>query len=247
MRQQLLSEHLEIPENVIPSKFWDEISIFSGSEIFISFSGGIDSSVVVNEFYNKGIKANLLWNDTRRSMKSARKTLALLFKVSGFQFYITYPETDQKKITMETRRAVQRIIRGEITKNKHNIPCCKYLKEKPFLGFINNHTEENSLFISSIAAYEGNQRDAFLRQTRNKKTFLHYHVTKNRWFAYPLRDYIFKNDGKFLKSYGQLHIPGVERSGCHSCPIPALYDDLLIEEDQKRLERSKKVFLGENS
>lgn len=244
LRQQLLSEFCEeITEVIIPEKFWDEISIFSGHEIFIGFSGGIDSSIVVREFLNKGIKFNLLWNDTRRSMKSARNIIARMFSVSGSQFYITYPEEEQKVITEKTRINLHRIIRGEITLNKRNIPCCRYLKEDPFLNFIEQHTEPNSLFISSIAAYEGNQRDAFLRQIRNKGTFLHYHVTKDRWFSYPLRDYILKKEGKFLKSYAQLYIPGVERSGCHSCPIPAIYDNLMIEEDSIRLERSKKVWL----
>jgi len=175
-------------------------------------------------------------------MVSARRIIWKLFLLSGFQFNITYPEEKQSVITKKTKRALRRILNKEITKNKKNIPCCRYLKEDPFLKFIDEHTELNTLFISSIAAYEGNQRDAFLRQIRNKDTFLHYHVTKNRWFAYPLRDYIFKKEGQFLKSYGQYAIPGVERSGCHSCPIPALYDELLIEEDQKRIERSKKVY-----
>ena len=242
MRKRLLSEFMNIPEQVIPDEFWNELSIFSGGEIFIAFSGGIDSSIVVNEFLKRGIKTNLLWNDTRRSMESARNTLSYLFRLSGFQFYITYPKVDQKIITQKTRTALQRIIRGEITKNKHNIPCCRFLKEKPFLDFINDFTEENSLFISSIAAYEGNQRDVFLRQLRNKDTFLHYHITKSRWFAYPLRDYIYKSDGDFLKSYGQLHIPKVERSGCHSCPIIVLYEELLIEDDLQRVTRSKKVY-----
>lgn len=248
MRQQLLSEfHEEIQEVIIPEKFWDEISIFSGYEIFIGFSGGIDSSIVVKVFLEKGIKFNLIWNDTRRSMKTARNIIARMFRVSGSLFHITYPEEDQKVITEKTRENIRRIIRGEITKNKHNIPCCRYLKEDPFLDFIKQHTDPNSLFISSIAAYEGNQRDAFLRQIRNKGTFLHYHVTKDRWFGYPLRDYIFKTEGKFLKSYAQLHITGVDKSGCHSCPIPAMYDNLLIEEDNIRLERSKKVWLSNDA
>ncbi len=35
-----------------------------------------------------------------------------------------------------------------------------------------------------------------------------------------------------------------ERSGCHSCPILVMFEDLMIEEDTARVERSKKVYLS---
>ena len=43
----------------------------------------------------------------------------------------------------------------EITRNKKNVPCCYYLKEKPYLKWLKKNTDNFSLIILGLASYEG--------------------------------------------------------------------------------------------
>lgn len=235
----LLSKYLEIEEKIIPEMFWNEISIFS--RYIIPVSGGVDSTVIVDEFIKKGLDFELVWNDTRRSLETARFSLARLFE-SGYPFYITYPKKNQREITLETKEAMKKIVSGEVEYNKKRIPCCRYLKDEPQARFLKEYTDSEYLIISGLAGYEGNQRQWRMYELRKNNTFLRFKVHEKRWFAYPLRDYTTKKDGIFLKHYGKNLPYKAVRSGCHTCPIVALFEEA-IEDDIKRIERSKKVYI----
>ncbi|MFX0204399.1 MAG: hypothetical protein ACFFDT_00310 [Candidatus Hodarchaeota archaeon] len=235
----LLSKYLEINEKIVPESFWDEISIFT--RYIIPVSGGVDSTVIALEFYKKGIAFELCWNDTRRSLKTARYTLSKLFQL-GVPFYITYPKKKQREITLETKEAMKKIVSGSVKYDKNRIPCCRWLKEEPFKRFLKTHTDEETLIVSGIAGYEGNQRQWVVHKLRKNNTFLKFHKTKKRWFAYPLRDYTTQKQGKFLKNYTFNTEYKAVRSGCYTCPIVALFEEA-IEEDMKRIERSKRVYI----
>ena len=225
---------------MISQDFWNEISLFS--RVLIPVSGGVDSTALFQLFQEQGIDFELIWNDTMRSLPSSRVTLCKYILNSGKQFYITHPVTPQNTITKLTKKAMKRIVDGDIKYNKKSIPCCWHLKEKPFLHWLRKHRSLDMLVISGIAGYEGWQRQAFLAGLRKKGTYLHYHITKDVWFAYPLRDYTKKQDGLNLKEY--INNKAV-RSGCYTCPIITLFEEAILKsnpEEKERMDRSKKVY-----
>lgn len=210
----------------------------------IPISGGKDSTIIVEYFLKQEVDFELLWNNTGRALKSARQTLCDIFRTTGKPFYITLPTDDQSMITTKTKAAMTAIVNGEKKYNKKSIPCCWYLKEKPAKQFLKDHTGEDTLIVSGIAGYEGFQRQMFLSQLRKRKTFLHYHTTKNRWFAYPFRDVTSRaKAAKTTVCLSRTVFENTQKSGCHSCPIVALFEKACID-DLKRVERSKKVYLN---
>lgn len=235
----------QLQETIIPEEFWKEISVFT--RYVIPVSGGIDSTIIVHEFHNRGIQVELLWNNTRMSMPTARRTLSWIFRITGYPFYITYPDHDQKMILQKTRKIVEKIVTGEWGRKykRNDLPCCYYVKKAPTKKWYKENTDQETLVINGIAGYEGEQRQTRCGTLRKNNTFLRYHRTFKVWMAYPLRDYTSPNfDGPFLEAYIRTTPYSETRhSGCFTCPIPAMFEHLMIEKDQERLERSKKVWL----
>lgn len=225
---------------IIPDEFWNEIQHFS--RIIIPVSGGLDSTIVAYEFYRRGIEAELLWNNTIRSLKTARDILVRLFKMTGWPFYMTYPQEKQNWITKKTQRNIQRILDGEIQMNKKNIPCCYYLKEKPAAIWLREHTDRDALIILSIAGYEGMQRQIRLGEIRNRNTFLRFKKKEKRWYGYPLRDYTSRKiSWKKLTDYvATTPFFDVKPSGCHTCPI--VYFNPKSEPNKTRVKASRAVY-----
>lgn len=245
--QTLLSKFLEYEEKVIPNQFWDEISVFS--RYIISVSGGVDSTFIAWAFYERGYDAELFWNNTFRSLRQARQTLIELFQLTNWPFYIAYPENSQREVTAKTRQVVQRIVKTNQRIIKKNIPCCYYLKEKPYRLWIKNNTDMDTLMISGIAGYESMQRQIRLGELRNKNTFLRFKKTENRWFGYPLRDLTNAKHRILLKGILDNIFTGVSESGCFTCPILALVDEKYLARmnaDPIRVRQSKAVWLSEN-
>jgi hypothetical protein len=223
---------------MIPHAFWDEISVFT--DYLIPVSGGVDSTYVYQHFKERGLKFSLLWNNTGRSLITARNILAILFS-EGYPFNITYSLDDQAMITNKSRKIMSRIITGEISYIKKSFPCCYYLKEKPYTQWLAQNTDHHTLIISGLASYEGMQRNIHLGVLRNRNTFLRFKKREQRWFAYPLRDCNTRISNQHMKDFLYARSLEVVRSGCFSCPIVALFEHA-IEDDQARIDRSKKVY-----
>lgn len=237
----LLSQHLGIDDSVFPKEFWDEISIFT--RYVISVSGGVDSTVIVNEFQNQEIDYELFWNNTLRSLVTSRDILSKIFRYTNKQFTIVIPHHPQKLITAKTKATMKRIVAGKLKYNTKTIPCCYYLKIAPFYKWLKEHTDQETLIISGIAGYEGRRRQINLGKLRKQNTFIKHLKVPKRWFAYPLRDYTKNIQGRFLENYlNTTDYHDTVRSGCYTCPIVALFENA-IEEDQARIDRSKKVYL----
>lgn len=245
MLQSHINKYLDIPDkDIIPKTFWDEISVYS--LYCISVSGGVDSTAVALAFHNRGLKFHLLWNNTYRSMPTSRNVLAKLFSL-GHPFYIVYPHHDQKMISRKTKQAVKyHFDNPEIKYRRHDIPCCYYLKEAPMKKFTKNFLDGSTVIISSIAGYEGQQRQSHLGALRNKNTFIKWKKTDKHFWAYPLRDYTKRRDRILLQNYlSDNGFHQVRNSGCFSCPIIVLFEDLILKSDpseKERIDRSKKVY-----
>lgn len=229
------------PEDIIPKAFWDEITIFDKYEV--SVSGGVDSSAVAVAFHNRGIPFSLVWNNTRRSMPTARIVLAQLFRL-GHPFTIIYPHHSQKMISRKTKAKVKYYYENPTVKyRKNDLPCCYYLKKAPFRK---HKIDAGTLVISSIAGYEGEQRQTRLGTLRKKNTFLRYKTSDKRFWAYPLRDYTRKRDRLILQNYlFNNKFYRVRNSGCYSCPVIVMFEEQILKNDpseKERINRSKKVY-----
>ena len=225
---------------MIPKAFWDEISVFN--EYLIPVSGGVDSTYIYQIFKERGLKFSLFWNNTGRSLPSAREVLSVIFS-EGYPFDITYPYHDQKMITEKTRAAVEKILK---TGKYHKPPCCYYLKEAPYIKWMKKHTGENTVVVSGLAPYEGSQRGMRLGQLRNWNTFLRFKKVENRWFAYPLRDCTKRNTKQKMRDFLYERGLDVKQSSCFTCPVVAIYEEAIVKQrpDQKEIAaRSKKVWL----
>jgi len=233
MKQSYLQER-----KIITKAFWDEISVFN--RIILTVSGGIDSTYLFLKFHEQGVKFELFHNHTLRELQTAQYTIQEILR-HGNQFYVAYPGDDLAMITRKTKEALKKINMGIIHKVKKNIPCCYYLKEKPYHQWIKQNTDSMDLIVSGLAPYEGMQRNIHLGVLRKRNTYLRFLKQLKRWVAYPLRDMNFQADRKYLEYYVNQFIK-TQRSGCYSCPIIALWEDLLIEEDDERRNRSLKVW-----
>lgn len=246
-----MSEWLEeIQEEIIPEQFWEEIEPFK--RIIVLVSGGVDSTIIVNEFYQKGIEIELLWNNTWRSMPQARDSLAKIFRFTGYRFNIVYPHHDPKMITQLTRDKVNELFdifyeTGNWNHYRRNdLPCCYYLKKAPAKKWYKENIDSyDTIIITGIAGYEGQTRQQRLGELRKEGKFVDFLKSYNNYFGYPMRDYKSRNyDRPFLEAYVRTtQYPETRDSGCFTCPVPVMFEHKMIEKDLERLERCKKVWL----
>lgn len=246
-------------EDIIPKEFFCQLQEINPEIIIIPFSGGIDSTVITLLMHENNYDCILLFNHTHRVMKTAINTINKIQKFTEFPLIVTHPRLNQKEINEKTKARIDvllpKYISGEKTLVylKHDIPCCRYLKEYPAQDFYENYVDlEKTVILSGIAPYEGNQRDAWSRIIKRRGTYFHPHKTKNGlMFGYPLRD-LFNKDyapvvlSEYLMAKG---FDDTRRTGCRgSCPIVAIHYHIRgkrIEEDERRFQNSLKVWIPE--
>lgn len=237
MTDRLLAEYFDLEPELLPGKYLDQIEDFTRK--IIPVSGGVDSAAIAIAMKNLGYDCELLWNDTRRSMKTARQTLCDLMIYTGWPLTILYPYCDMRKLHQETKRVAYEIIFEDREYNKSAIPCCYHLKEAPMIRWLKKETWE-TVVISGIAPYESNQRRLRLAEIRKRGTYLRYKKKEKCWFAYPLRDFLTIRHGKLVSSYANHYLESVEPSGCRTCPVLAMWKIPDVSPD--RVARSKKVY-----
>lgn len=238
MIQKLLVHELPLKE-----KFLQELELFN--RIIVSVSGGVDSTAVALELHRRGYKCELLWNNTMRSMKESRETIAKLANYTKWPLHITIAFANQKKLTKQMREYVRKIIEEDLKYEKHGLRCCYHLKEKPLkLFFRSMKNNLNVINISSIAPYEGQQRRLRMIELRKKGTFIRYKRVEEIFFGYPLRDFTHGYHGKLAENYVKNYkdFRDVKSSSCHTCPVVAMFVKL-DQDDPKRIERSKRAYL----
>lgn len=220
----------------LPAQYYQELERFQ--DIVVTVSGGIDSTAIALDLFERGYKFTMLYNNTGRCMKSARETLVALFKLTKMPFIITYPYVDQKSITEKTKDELIKFFESGKIYNKKMFSCCRLLKEKPYLDWIRKNRDQSIVFILGLARYEGMNRRIRLIQIMKQNTFLRFKKIEKSWFIYPLRDW---KDEKFLVDYVRSH-PGFENathSGCVICPVLTLFE---IPGEEERTLRSQRVF-----
>lgn len=220
----------------ISEDFFKEICSIPGKKIIL-VSGGIESTYIALEFFNRNIRCSYLHNDTGLVMESSKKSLNWLYEKTKHNvddFYITHAQDYLKNETVldVIKYAFESI--DKPTKSgfydRSIMKCCRKLKKNPCVKFIKKNNLQESVLISGIARYEGRQRRMFLSQLKKRNTYLHFHTSKNILYAYPFRDF-----GK------KPSIPGIKPSGCKICPVLVRFN--MIEQEPIRYAKSKKYYL----
>lgn len=235
--------HFNYFPGLLNKNFIKQITAFDRR--IVTISGGVDSTATALALFDQGIECELLWNDTRRTMKAARHQLAKIFKLTGWKFHITYPmDIDHKKLREQCIEAIRLIEDGSKEYSKNLFPCCYHLKEKPLDIWIKHDVDPwNTVIISSIAAYESHQRNIRLGELRNRGTYLRF-KRKKYFQAYPWRDFTTRRHGKLLEDYVNYRIGDAVHSGCNACPVLTLFD---IPGEEIRTERSLKVYASSSN
>jgi 3'-phosphoadenosine 5'-phosphosulfate sulfotransferase (PAPS reductase)/FAD synthetase len=174
---------------MIPESFWQEMDNFE--QIGILVSGGIDSSYIALKFMERYSSDKLLFihNNTGLRLKEAKESLGeLRAKNIRIPFLQTNPPKNLKEILVDSFQAIDRAL-SDKEKGRYNrkvFDCCYYLKKKP--TNLIYRLFPNLLIISGITPLEAMRRAYWLKQLRQKGTYLRYKKKFKHWFGYPLRD-----------------------------------------------------------
>jgi len=249
---------------MIPDEFWEEIQRFKKKIVLIS--GGVDSTAIALEFFYRKEKCYYLHNNTGLVMKSSKDTMDKLYqktksnvidfiKVDAQDYldYFSERKKLQEKITVknviqeafERADTVLEVMNTKGYYDRNIFSCCSRLKKNPMLWYLKQNKElfpiDETVIISGIASYgtESSNRKMRLSQIRNKDTFLRYHTSKDRWYAYPLRD--FRKKEVTVKRLTDNGFNDVKESGCVICPVSILFQK--YNTNPKQYLSSKKYYL----
>ena len=148
---------------------------------------------------------------------------------TDYSYIETKPDLKGKRvgqILRESMDMVDRIVQCFI-ENKGNyrdfIPCCRKLKKGPSRRLYTKELDkQTSVVISSLCPFESRNRNHWLKELREKKTYLRLHQKfGNVWHGYPFRD--IYSDRPFHKYLISKDIVP-EHSGCVICPIGVAYN-----------------------
>jgi len=221
---------------MISEQFYQEIEDYS--KIFITVSGGMDSTYTALEFYKRGLNATLVHNNTFLNMKESKQTIKKLREYTGYPYIELKPPLEEVSRIQEAFLAIPKAQQmkenGKYTKTVFK--CCYYLKEKPFRTFLKGYPE--AIVITSIRPGEGRNRAFWLKKIREENTYIHY---KKKWkimIGYPLRDMKVQEIRDYFKKIEW----DVKHSGCKKCPILLLFN--MFKQEPKRYLASKRYLLS---
>lgn len=208
-------------------QFIHEISNFE--TIYCLLSGGYHSttaSLLLKDFGFNNVC--LVHNKTYLEMKHVLNLIQDIIYRTDYSYIETEPDLKGKSIGLILKESLKKV--PEIVKcfeqNKGNyrdfIPCCKILKKSPARKFYTKEiNKKTSVIISSLCPFESRNRNYWLKQLRERHTYIRLHKKMgNVFYAYPFRDiYSDRPFHEYLISKNI--IP--EHSGCIKCPIQIAY------------------------
>lgn len=219
---------IELSEKMrLPAQFIDEISPFK--TLYCLVSGGYHSTTACLLLKDYGFdNVCLVHNKTHLEMNHVLDLIQDLIYRTDYSYIETEPNLKGKSIGLILKESLEKIpeIISCFEKRKGNyrdfIPCCKILKKSPARKFYTKEiNKENSVVISSLCPFESRNRNYWLKQLREKDTYIRLHKKMGYVFhAYPFRDiYSDRPFHEYLISKDI--IP--EHSGCIKCPIQIAY------------------------
>ena len=208
-------------------EFFNEIKKFK--KIYCLISGGYHSTSAVYLLYDFGFKnITLIHNKTWLEMDHVNELIQKLIFETNYSYIETTPYTEIQALNIlkTSLKEIPKIVES-FKNNQLNyrdwIPCCKKLKKSPSRKLYTKEiNKKNSVIISALCPFESRNRNYWLKQLRNQKTYLRVHKKfGNVNYAYPFRDiYTDRPFHKYL--INKDIIP--EHSGCKICPIKIAYN-----------------------
>lgn len=228
-------------------------------KIFVLVSGGIDSTYLyekLKKFYKEKVYPVNCFNPYEQS-----ETLNQIKKDPNFieikpDEHYNYGEI-LRNAFLKLPKAYELKKKGKY--HKHIFECCYYIKHKAFLENL-LFKQSNVIVISGIKAGNGQRRFKFLAQLRKgskyisqsktpnnyyfltegleKSTFFHKHKG-GQIYAYPYRDYYFKELPDICIRRLKKIYPTLKHSGCYVCPVLVLFN-VWKGENKERYTRSVK-------
>ena len=212
----------------LSEQFIEEISQFE--TIYCLTSGGWHSTASGLLLKDYGFEnVILLHNNTHLEMKSSKKTMKELQKITQYKYIEIEPDLKGKTVWDIMKEAFQKIpeIREDVENGKYDrtkIPCCNLLKKYPSRKFYKSipDNQGNFVIISSICPFEKLNRASHLKELRGKNTFLRFHKKAGGfWFAYPFRDYF--SEKEFLPYLRNKGFNNIKHSACVICPLAIVF------------------------
>ena len=212
-------------------------------KIFICASGGRDSTAMALALkdYSPSSLGNisLLWENTRVTKLSARKTLERLADYTGFPLIEVRYEGKEKPIQIlkesfkQIPKALEHVELGKKSYKKF-FRCCDVLKKQPSKDFISQfEKDEIILFLGFKAGDKALHRVYRMSELRGWDTF--YRRKKDGYlYFYPLRDCQEKDIETILKHH---EFESTKSSGCTMCPVFCVAD--WDKKDPETARRSK--------
>lgn len=211
---------------MITTEFLEEIKQFE--TIYCLISGGYHSTTTALLLKDHGFdNVKLLHNRTYLETKESMETMKKVIELTKYPYVETFPNIEKRpgEIIRESFKDIDKIIKCMIDGKKNHrdfISCCRILKKSPARRwYTQNIDKENSVIISSLCPFESSNRSYWLKELRDKDTYLRLHKKMgNVYYAYPFRD-VYSNEPfrKYLISKD--FFP--EHSGCIICPIRVAY------------------------
>lgn len=213
----------------LSNQFIEEISSFE--TIYCLVSGGYHSTasaLLLKDYDFKNVI--LLHNKTFLEMRSSIKTLKLLQEKTNYKYIETKPNFKGETIWDIMKRSFQKIPDAKkiIEKNKDDydrtiFECCNKLKKYPGKRFYRTLDKKKSVIISSLCPFEYGNRARWLKEIRDKNTFIRFHKKMgNIFYAYPFRD--FFSEKPFLPYLRKRGFKEIKHSGCKICPLSILWN-----------------------
>lgn len=203
-------------------------------KIYVFVSGGIDSTYLyekLKRFYKDKVYPLNCYNpfETNKTLLQIKENDKnfIQLKVRNLKYpYKHYIFEAFKRLPF----AIERLVKTGLYDKKTNFSCCYYLKHK-VLFQAKKFAKGNVVFINGIKAGDGKQRRVFLSQLRNgsfksikESTFFLKHKKTNMLYAYPFRDYTFKNFPKIVITNLKKKYPFLTHSGCYFCPVLVMFE-----------------------
>jgi len=219
-------------------------------DIVFLASGGRDSTAMVLEAYQLGLKGILLFGDTRFNGRG-KKVVQELAEYTSYTLHIaTYDGKERPidvlnqsfkniPITLERQKTCGRFQRNYFY-------CCNKLKHGPMDRYLERLSDLNIIQVLGLKKTDGNvHRRLRLGELRSKKQF--YRIKANgSMFWYPLRDCTDKDVSMILDEHG---FSRVSHSGCWLCPILCMFvsaEDKDPEAYRVSMDKAKRMGIIEN-
>ncbi|KKN18340.1 hypothetical protein LCGC14_0956600 [marine sediment metagenome] len=229
----------------LSGNFLDEISIYK--TIYCLISGGYHSTSAALLLYDYGFKnVCLVHNRTYLEFKHVLDLIQDIIYRTDYSYIETKPNLHGKRvgqIIKESMNKVDDIVQYFIDDRmdyKDFIPCCKLLKKSPSRKLYTREIDKsNSVIISSLCPFESKNRGRWLKQLRDKDTYIRLHKKfGNVWHAYPFRD-MYSNMPFHFYLLSKGIIP--EHSGCVICPIQVAYGKFMELKQKRRKELEEHI------